>query len=255
MIKKVPFFSNIRPLKKLRERKFFSLHKMKVLKKDTVEIVNKPRSEMTRAEKVMQYKANKNMNQESLLRNKMTKKGRDFIRQVRSGDVEARNKMDIIIKAVEEKGNKVKFDNDFDDYIARIYYFSGRGFPNEAVKCDPLEYSRIYRAIGKSELDALKKGEHIVSGLRETGVDVTNSPKGVAASTNKSGGVYFITFKDKDNFDPFLSHFYDFDKNFVPNVQSKNRLNAEYILEGGYDLSDVESIKDIIGKKIIYSNK
>jgi len=256
MISNISFLSFVRDKKQFNYSKAGFL-KLSPLQKDTVNFCQNPR--LRSKEKVEKYKQNKNVPIDSLFKSETDKEVYRIIKQARDGNEIA---MMILKKAKiesEKEYYKGSSKNKVIERLADLYKSKCKTYYDEPVKFNPIEYPRIYRTIGESEYKALLNGEHIVSESCITGVDVTNKPTGVATYT--IGKKYFVTFKEKDNFDPFLSDLFDCEKNFIPHVKDKNPGMAQYILEGGYDLNDVETITEMTDKfpkstdKIVYSSE
>lgn len=237
----------------IRESKVFSFLRMKSpLIKDTVEISQKiPQNAAVR---VAEYAKVKDIPFDNLFTNEHCKRAYEIIKKARSGDKNSINLLEQVKSVSDntEKSLDMEFDDRALDILASYYRIHCRTHFNEPIKFSPLEYHRIFRTIGQSEYDALLKGEHIVSKLRGTGVDVTNSPEGVGAVAR--GTRYFVSYKDKDNFDPLLSNLLNYRENHISYVAGKNNEMAQYILEGGYSLKDVETIKELESGKVVYSS-
>lgn len=238
----------------LKQSRVFSFLRMKApLAKDTVEISRK--IPQTVAETVAEYAKTKDIPFDNLFTNEHCKRAYEIVKKARNGDEESVKLLEQV-KAVSDSTEKycdINFNDRALDILAGYYRHRCRAHSNKPIEFSPLEYHRIFRTIGESEYNALLKGEHIVSKIRGTGVDVTNSPKGVGAVTR--GTRYFVSYKDKDNFDPLLNGLLNYRENYIPHVDGKNNEMAQYVLEGGYNLKDVEIIKELESGKLVYSSK
>lgn len=103
------------------------------------------------------------------------------------------------------------------------------------------ERPRMYRFVGRDELDRLLKGE-IVTSTRpcRNGVltDITSNPD---YSKILREGKYRVKFKDMEDFAPFSL------EPGTSRVSIHAMENEEYYLQGGYSLADVEKIEAYSG--------
>lgn len=103
------------------------------------------------------------------------------------------------------------------------------------------ERPRMYRFVGREELDSLLKGETVTSTRPcHNGVltDITSNPD---YGSILREGKYRITFKDREDFAPF-----SLDPG-TSRVDIHALKNEEYYLKGGYSLDDVEKIEAFSG--------
>lgn len=248
-------FPRLSTVSKIRKYALLRFPRLKsYLKSDVVEISGK-KIIPPENPKALEYFNNRNIPVETLVRGESAKEAYSLIQRYRNGDEEAIKTVNSIKEVVDNSPHS-NHDFDFKDealnHLAFIYRLSCRSHFNEPLKYSPLESPRLFRAIGESEYKALMEGKHIVSKLcNDEEVMVTNSPKGVACCT--SGKLYFVHFKDRINFDPLASSFFNLNEAKVPNVYSHNRENAEYYIRGGYNIEDVEKIIDPKTKRVVYS--
>lgn len=191
-----------------------------------------------------QYKQSKNKPIESVLLTDSDRKEYSILKAAKSGDKNALNLLERAkeLAFMDYDSIRASQDDNIIKHLAIVYKIECLNNQNKLNDINVYDNPRIYRTIGESEYQALLKGEHIFSPFRKEGVDVTNNSKGVNACTGK-GKAYFVTFKLKDNLDAFISQLFDFEKEKIPHVHLKNASSSEFVLVGGYDLSDVENIK------------
>lgn len=134
--------------------------------------------------------------------------------------------------------------------IAHTYQHSSLDYSGKVLKHNAYDYPQLYRMIGKEEYEKLIKGEHVISPDYNT-IFVTNNPNGVAANT-RTKERYFVTFKLKDDLDLFCRNFLASTKK--RNIDAHNIENAEYCIDEGYSLADVENIrKNNVKGQIVYA--
>lgn len=251
--------SKISSVVRTKSQKAFSYLKMQApLASDTVEISQRVITP-PKTEKALKYFLNRKIPTETIFRDDVSKGIYDLVKKARSGDENALAQISRVKEAVDNSSQEcnIDFNNEILNRLAVLYRRTCRTFKfNQPLEYNPLDYHRIYRTIGQSEYDALMKGVHIVSPECENlEVFVTNKPSGYFGGKQMPKGHYFVTFKDKDNFDLFLSKCFSFNEHSVPNVRSFNQENAEYLLTGGYNIDDVETIKAGTEGKILYKSK